>query len=268
LKDEILDFKIHENLILAAYKEGSLYCFDQNDYSIKWSLELGELISAPIFIDNNMVIIPAGSGLKRSVLFFISINDGKILKNINMKGTIHSKPVSYKNYCLIGSDDKKLYCIDKENKDIIWSFKTKGSIKITPIVDNNIIYLNSNDGKIYALNLDGKLIWKKHISNIKTTPLIHENNIIFSSDYNLIFCLDKNNGNLLWFHELKNEAFDMKMISNKVIVGCAQGYLISLDINNGKIIDCFKVTNQNIKEIDEHENKLLIKLENGKSYLV
>ena len=29
-ENEIFDFKEHENLILAAYKEGSLYCFDQN----------------------------------------------------------------------------------------------------------------------------------------------------------------------------------------------------------------------------------------------
>lgn len=270
LNEEILDFKVHENLILVAYKKGSVHCFDQNDYSVKWSLELGETISAPIFIDDSMAVISASSGLKRSIIFFVSIRDGEIIKNIKMMGEVFSMPVSYKNTYLIGSDDKKLYCIDRKGKTIIWNFKAEGRIILAPVIDEDaeIIYFSSVDGNAYALNLDGKLIWKKHLGTIITNPLIYQNKIILNSNINTVFCLDKNDGSLLWFHELKNRAFDAKIIFDKLLIGCSQGHLLSLNVLDGKILDCFKISNGDIKELSEHEDRLSVKLENGKNYLI
>ena len=268
LNEEIVDFKIYKNLILAAYKEGYAYCFNQENYSIKWDLELGETIFVPIFVDNNVAVISAYSGFKNSMLFFISVENGKILKNIKMKGKVNLMPILHSDFYLVGGD-KKLYCIHRLTYDILWAFETNGSTKISPVIDEDteIIYLSSSDGNIYALNFDGKLIWKKHCGNIKT-QLVHENKVILNSDISIIFCLDKNNGNLIWFHELKNEAFDMKIIHNKIMVGSAQGYMLLLNADTGKILDCYKIANESMLGISEHKKQLLVKLEDGKHYIV
>ncbi len=270
LEDEITDFKLHGNSILVAFKEGAVFCFNQESYSTIWSLELGESISTPLFIDGDMVIVSASSGLKRSILFFISIMDGVILKTVGMKGNVNSVPVPYDNLYLVGSDDGKLYGIDKKSKNIAWNFQTKGPIKISPPADQTkgTIYLSSTDRNIYALNPDGRLLWKKHLGNIKSVPLLNQNNIILNSDINVIFCLNQDTGKLAWFHELKNEAFCINIISNKVAIGCAQGHLLFLDTDNGKVLDCFKVSNEDIREIAEYKNKISIILKDGKNYII
>lgn len=268
-KERIIDFNIHKNLILATYEEGHVYCFSQDDYSIKWHLELGESISAPIFVDNDVIVISAYSGFKNSMLFFIAIEDGTVLKNIRIKGKISSAPVLCNDFYFVGSDDKKIYCIGRTNHEILWLFETSGPIKMNPSIDNDTgkIYLSSSDGNIYALNSDGKLIWKRHCGKIKN-QLLQKGKLILNSSINMIFCLDKNNGDLIWLHELKNEALDIKILYNKVVIGCIQGYLLFLNINTGKVLDCFKVSNEDIKEIIEHQKQLLVRLENGKHYFV
>lgn len=270
LDNEISDFKLHGNLILATFKDGSVFCFNQKDYSVKWSLELGESIPAPIFIDGDVALISASSGLKRSKLFFISVEKGNILKTINMSGMICSAPFLYENNYLLGSDDKKLYCIDKKTMKINWSFETDGAVNTNPAIDTitDTIYIGSADGYVYALDLSGKLQWKKHIGKIKSNPLLNGNKLIVSSDINVIFCLDKNNGNLFWFHELKNEANDLKISGSRLIAGCNQGYMLNLDLDTGRVLDASKLSNKNIKMIEIKENKLIVGLENGKSYTV
>ena len=270
LNEEISDFIEYKNLLLVAYKNGYIYCYNQNNYSIKWGIKLGESISTPIVLDDNVTIISAYSGLKRAILFFISVNDGTVLKDIKIKGKINSAPILYKDICLLGSDDKKLYCISRTNYNILWTFETNGPIKTNPVIDENaeIIYLSSSDGNIYVLNLNGVLIWKKYFGKINTPLLIYEDKILINSSIDVIFCIDKNDGNLNWFFRLKNKAFDIKIIFGKLVVGCEQGYLLFLDILNGKISDCFKIANESVKEICEYNNRLLVKLKNGKYYFI
>lgn len=271
LGEEILDFQTYKTLILVAYKEGSVYCFNQDNYEVKWNLEFGEQITAPIIVDEDMAIISASSGLKRAILFFVSIEDGKIIGSINTKGKINSAPLLHKNFCFLGSDDKKFYCVDKREKRILWTFQLDSGLSSTPAIDNNLetIYFNTIEGYVYALDFAGKLIWKKHLSNkFFTSPLVFEDSVITNSEFNIIFCLDKNNGKIKWFNELKNKAFSINVLFNELLVGCANGYLILFDVKNGKLMECFKLFNQDIKEININNGRLIVKDEDGKNYFV
>ena len=86
--------------------------------------------------------------------------------------------IFYKNKYFVGYDDKNLYCINSQNKKILWKYKTGGAVN-SLVIDKvlDYIYFGSLDGKIYASDFNGKLIWKKHLGNVKTAPLLTENNI-------------------------------------------------------------------------------------------
>jgi len=270
-KERIIDFYEYNGLILTAYEGGFVCCFDKNDYSVKWKLQIGESISAPILIDEDGIsMITVSSGLKRSLLFFVSIEDGKVLNCMRMKGGIYVTPVLYKDSCIIGIG-KNLHYINKKSMSVTWTFKASEIIKVRPIIDQptEIIYIMSRDGSIYALSLNGKLLWKKHIGwYLGQPPLVYGDFILIVSDLNIIFCLNKRNGSLMWFFELKNRAFDFKVILDKVIVGCAQGYVLFLDCVTGKNIDCIKISNENITELKNKQNNIIAKLENGKHHLI
>ena len=268
LNDEIIDSQLHGNLLVVALKNGSVWCFDRETSIVKWHLDLGESIFAPMLIDGNTAVVSASSGLKRSLLFSIDIDDGKVINYVRIKGVLYSAPAIYEESYLIGSDDKKLYCIDKKNLETIWNFQTGGAIKLKPIFDNHAIYLCSNDGFIYALNFDGELKWKKNCGKIDVLPVVFEDRIMLKSESDVVFCLNKHNGTLNWFFQLKNKAFDVKIFNSSIVVGGLLGYLFFLDIDSGKVRKTLKISNENIKKIEASDDKLLVGFENGKSYNV
>ena len=59
------------------------------------------------------------------------------------------------------SVDDKVYCLDAQSGDEIWSFFTEGPVRLAPTLDKDVIYFGSDDGFVYALRADtGGLIWK------------------------------------------------------------------------------------------------------------
>ncbi|MBI2657326.1 PQQ-binding-like beta-propeller repeat protein [Candidatus Woesearchaeota archaeon] len=264
---EAADFKLHDGFIFAALKDGSLYCLHNADYSVKWKLELGDSISAPVFIDDGTAVVSASSGLGNSMVFFISIEEGKVSKYLRLKGDIRSEPVLYKDSYFICAGGN-LYKLSKDNYEISLIFEANSALS-APIIDEatETSYISSSNGDIYAFDLKGKQIWKNHYGKIKAKPLIKDDKLVFVSEANVIFCINKGNGNLVWFSELKNSAFDIKLMPDSIAVGCFRGYLFFLSISNGKILSSFKLSNHSIKEIKNHSGKLSVKLEDGNYYI-
>lgn len=267
--DKICDFKFYGNLVLVGYKNGSVCCFDETNYSIRWSHQFGESMSAPLLIDNDTALVFIYSGLRKSALFFLNIHDGKVLAKIKFNGNVQVPAGVSEEFYLIGSN-KKLYCVSRKEKDIFWDFEADEAINAKPVFDESgNIYACSSKGTLYCLDNSGNLLWKRHLGKeIKSIPLFYGNNIIIKSSENVIFSLDKNNGNLNWLHELKNEALEFKAINNKLVIGCVQGYLLSINADNGNIEDCFKVSNHDITEINMQNNRMVLKTADGRNYII
>ena len=80
------------------------------------------------------------------------------------KSAIHSSPVVYGEYVFFGSDDGRLYALDKTNGELAWTFAPEYTINdedannwVTtpilsdPVVENGVLYIESK-GTVYALD--------------------------------------------------------------------------------------------------------------------
>lgn len=271
IKPQINDLVPFKDTIIVSSASGSLYSFNKNDKHPIWELQLGESISSPIFVDENgLIVICASSQLKKSLLFFIDVYSGDTAEIKRFNGAVTSVPAVFEDFYFIGVGDKKIYCIQRKDKSIVWNFKTEGSINISPLVDekSRTISIVSSDGHTYCLDLHGNLLWKKHIGNNSILkPVIHGNNLFVLSDISMIFCLDKEDGGIVWFRELKNKALDFKIINNKIIIGCVHGYLLILEAFDGRILKCMKLSNHDINEITESGDGIIAKM-GGNCYVV
>jgi len=73
-------------------------------------------------------------------------------------------------YHVVSVDDKvyfgssandKIYCIDANTGEELWSFFTGGPVRLAPTVVGGLLYAGSDDGVAYCLNADsGELVWK------------------------------------------------------------------------------------------------------------
>jgi outer membrane protein assembly factor BamB len=87
----------------------------------------------------------------------------RTIRAFTCKSGIHSSPAVSDNYVIFGSDDGRLYCLDKLNGNLIWNFSPGYTIddKINylttpiisdPIIDGETVFIGVN-GNIYALSL-------------------------------------------------------------------------------------------------------------------
>ena len=60
------------------------------------------------------------------------------------------------------SADDKVYCLDANTGDELWSFFTEGPVRLAPTVQGGRVYFGSDDGRLYCLEArTGQLVWKQ-----------------------------------------------------------------------------------------------------------
>lgn len=120
----------------------------------------------------------------------------KIIWKHEGAGSFISSPAVSGNKIVIGSQDKNVYCFDKPDGNILWTFKTKGKITASPVIivsESQVLSLKSQvsyviipsfDGRVYILNLSsGQEIWSYEIgSPISSTPAVTGNLIIIGAE--------------------------------------------------------------------------------------
>ena len=66
------------------------------------------------------------------------------------KGEILSSPAVEGGRVYIGSDDGKVYCLDADNGENIWTFQTGGGVWSSPAVADGRVYVGSRDWLVYC----------------------------------------------------------------------------------------------------------------------
>ena len=52
---------------------------------------------------------------------------------------------------VFGSDDGKVYALDLNTGELLWSHRTNNKVQASPIVINGRVYIGSRDGNFYAI---------------------------------------------------------------------------------------------------------------------
>ncbi len=88
-------------------------------------------------------------------------------------GAFFSSPALNANNIIIGSRDKKLYCLNRTDGKLLWSFLTKGKIDSSPLICDDKVIVTSADGRIYMMSLNsGKKSWQYEVGNEPTSPAV------------------------------------------------------------------------------------------------
>jgi outer membrane protein assembly factor BamB len=85
-----------------------------------------------------------------------------------------SSPAISGEKVVIGSHDRRVYCFNKSDGKILWTYTTFGKIDSSPVIIRNMVLIGSNDGILHFINLtNGKKISTYEIGvAMKSTPAI------------------------------------------------------------------------------------------------
>jgi len=112
-------------------------------------------------------------------------------------------------------------------------------IDSSPVIDGDLIYINSYDDKVYCVSKNnGQIIWKSDFGG-STTPLISGDKLIVGSSRQQLASLNKQNGALNWKKELSGISTDPVTAKGFVLIGESQGKLKLFDLLSGDLKTSF-----------------------------
>ncbi|XP_066141425.1 beta-alanine-activating enzyme isoform X2 [Euwallacea fornicatus] len=147
--------------------------FSFKDY-VLWSYDLKGCVDAPptAFQRLNCTYIACGSFAHR---FAILDELGKEHCSFVFSKELSAQPAVSSNgkFVFVGCSNGILYCVDVDLKKIVWEFKTGQEIKCSPCVCNEAIIFGNYDEHVYCLDIQkGSLLWKSKLrGNIKADPV-------------------------------------------------------------------------------------------------
>jgi outer membrane protein assembly factor BamB len=88
-----------------------------------------------------------------------------------------SSPAVNADKVIIGSQDKKVYCFNKQTGKILWNYQAYGKIESSPVLMKNKVIICSNDGIIHFISVEtGKKLYTYELGiAMKSSPAIINN---------------------------------------------------------------------------------------------
>jgi len=139
-------------------------------------------------------------------------------------------------------NESKIYCLEKENGKIIWSYKTINSIKNNMIISNNSIIAQDTEGNVYCLNkTNGEIVWQKKVdlgNSLGTNSGICEKDgIVYTGTPRVITALKIETGDVLWSQNRdkgENSPAEFMICGDSLIVNSHWDSLTALNLSDGK----------------------------------
>ena len=144
---------------------------------------------------------------------------------------VHSSPSVVDGMVYIGSNDRKIYCLDAENGLKIWESPISGDIRTGPAVIEEKVYVTVN-GIAYCFNaINGTEIWMSSIGGaIFSSPAVANGKVYFGSQNKKVYCLDADNGSCLWTYTTGGMVYSSPAVVNgRVYIGSDDKKVYCLD---------------------------------------
>ncbi len=167
--------------------------------------------------------------------------DLKKIWEYNDDGDIGSGMALYKNKYIIAANTKgKVYALDYNTGNLIWSFNTGGKIYSTPAVYKDIVVVGSSDSWIYGLNAKtGEQLWSvKAEKAVLGSPKIEKGVAYIGASDGVFRAVNVNSGKVLWtFDKVKGFVTTLPTLDgNKVLFGSWENGFYCLDKKSGELL--------------------------------
>ena len=162
----------------------ALYCVDVPTQTEVWNFSTSDTVSTVPAIEGGVVYFAT-----MSRMYAVDMDGNEVWRR-GLEGTISSPAVAY-GRVYIGSDDRKMYCVNASDGGEIWTIPVGANVKSSPVVADETVYFGTNiDGDmVYALNAtDGSVRWTYDTGNcIMAQPAVSDGILFIGSDSGYLY---------------------------------------------------------------------------------
>ncbi len=187
--------------ILVGSYDNRLHCVNSADGNMVWTYETGSYINGSPAVaegkvafggcDEMIHVVSAADGGKlgeidcgsfipaspavfggqayvgsyQDVFVRADMATGKIAWRYEQaQGAFFSSPAVGDDVVVVGSRDRQVHCISRDQGTLVWKFKTLGDVDSSPVICGDKVVVGCEDGRLYSLRLsDGKQVWSYEI---------------------------------------------------------------------------------------------------------
>ncbi|RKN81518.1 beta-alanine-activating enzyme beta-propeller domain-containing protein [Ulvibacterium marinum] len=188
-------------------------------------------------------------GLSSLAMTGQDIDNPKTKWRFKTQGPIRGSSVIVEDKIYFGSSDGFVYCLDKEEGNLIWKKQTNGAITTAPTIAGSSLYISNRDNSVWAMDTQtGRILWKFKMQPILTdlhagweyfmaSPVVFENSVFIGSGDGHLYVLDGKNGKLKWKFKTNGRIRASPLIdSGTVYQPSNDGYVYVLDAGNGNLL--------------------------------
>ena len=212
------------------------------------------MISKPAITSEGNIVFGSGD----EFVYCASADDGNIIWNTKLGGSVLSDPLTSEGRVFIGCGDGKIRCLNSASGEIVWEYQTDGLMRQRPILENGILYAFVRDTYIwYAMDAStGQLIWRGNANTDESLFVCGDVRPVIANGK--LWCIDAQNtrpaylsldtGELAWTSTLEK-------VSSRGMT--TNGSTVFYSSNNGRQITAFDAeTNQIVWQKDlRYDNK-------------
>ena len=162
----------------------------------QWIVQTGAGIYCSPAVEKDKVFV--GDDLGRLTAY--ALKNGKKLWSFQSGKRIGTPAVS-EGIVVFGSADCKIYGLDAQNGNLLWTVEAAEPVLGAVTIENGIAYIGASDHTFRAVNIcTGEVKWAFAgvRGYIETKPLVTDNKVIFGAWDNTLYALNKADGKELW----------------------------------------------------------------------
>ena len=158
-------------------------------------------------------------------------------------GPVKSSAAIDRERVIVGSDDKRVYCLNAVTGEKVWAFETGDAVEGSPLILGDHVYIGSADGRLYKLDVaTGALRWTYATGDkilggvnwIQPPPGNTEQILVGSYDSKL-HCVDAATGEPVWTITTDNYVNGAPAVAGeKIVFGGCDGLLHVVSAADGK----------------------------------
>lgn len=131
------------------------------------------------------------------------------------------------------------YSTQGNTAEIKWVFETGDLIQSSATICGSNVFVGSNDGKVYCIDRNtGTEKWRYGTAGrIVSKPAITEaGNVVIGSEDQNLYCLSQNDGSLVWSVQLSGSVLSDPLIADGfVYTGCGDGKIYCINASSGQV---------------------------------
>ena len=250
----------YDGKIYVGSNDGKLYCMDENNGKIIWSMLLQTnpvftgISSSPKVSENRVYIGTFNENGGNGTFYCLNGDNGTIIWNRSTSSIHISSPAIFNDKIIVGlmglfdeagiswNPPFGVLCLDKRNGNLIWDYTTNGAVASSPAIYDNKIFFTTKDGFLYCINENGKELWLKNIGVSISSPAISNDKIFVGSGTfgpnGKFYCFDTK-GQKIWDFIPNGGVQSSPVIcDNKIYfaTNVEDGKIYCLNITNGELI--------------------------------